>query len=170
MPPVITTSALPSDPGGDTAVTVLLSKTVTLVARTPPTDTVVVVAKYSPMMVISVPPVILPSFGVIDEIDVGMYVNVCDALVVPAGVVTTIDAGPIDPVGVIAVTTVDDTGVTLVHGTPPIVIAEVCPSHVPVIEITVPASTHPWFGDTLEIVAGQYPQVERSNPKSAPFT
>jgi hypothetical protein len=56
-----------------------------------------------------------------DDTDAGMNVNACDAVTVPAAVVTRTVAGPTIPAGVVAVTVVIEFAVTLVAGTPPIV-------------------------------------------------
>ena len=59
------TLAVPALPGGVLAVIVVAFTTVTLVAGLPPIVTVAPGRKFSPLIVITVPPLVGPKFGVI---------------------------------------------------------------------------------------------------------
>ena len=58
----------PAAPAGVTAVIEVASTTTTLVAATPPTVTLLASVKFVPVIVMAVPPVMSPTFGLTDEI------------------------------------------------------------------------------------------------------
>ena len=70
VPPgvVIDTVFGPSVPAGVTAVTVVALTTLTEVAATPPIVTELAPVKFVPVIVIAVPPLVGPVFGLTDEI------------------------------------------------------------------------------------------------------
>ena len=70
VPPAVvtTTSFAPAAPAGVTAVIDVSLTTTTLVAATPPTVTLDPPIKFVPVIVIAVPPVMSPTFGLTDEI------------------------------------------------------------------------------------------------------
>jgi hypothetical protein len=70
VPPgvVIDTVFAPIVPAGVTAVTVVELTTLTEVAATPPIVTELAPVKFVPVIVIAVPPVVGPVFGLTDEI------------------------------------------------------------------------------------------------------
>ena len=62
---VTATLFAPTVPAGVTAVTLVDETTTTLVAATPPTVTLVAPVKFSPVIVIAVPPAVEPEVGLI---------------------------------------------------------------------------------------------------------
>jgi hypothetical protein len=79
------------------------------------------------VIVISVPPATGPAFGTIELTEAGMYVNCCEAVIVPAAVVTSTLAGPSVPAGVVASNVLPLTTVKLLAGVPPMLTALVLP-------------------------------------------
>ena len=70
VPPAVVTatSFAPAAPAGVTAVMDVSLTTTTLVAATPPTVTLDPPIKFVPVIVIAVPPVMSPTFGLTEEI------------------------------------------------------------------------------------------------------
>ena len=70
VPPgvVTTTCFAPAVPAGVTAVMLVAETTITLVAATPPTVTLVAPVRFVPVIVIDVPPRVEPLVGLIDVI------------------------------------------------------------------------------------------------------
>ena len=70
VPPAVVTEIFfePAVPVGVTAVIDVSLTTTTLVAATPPTVTLDPPIKFVPVIVIAVPPVVSPTFGLTDEI------------------------------------------------------------------------------------------------------
>ncbi len=144
-PGVVTETVLaPGVPAGVTAVTVVELTTATLVAATPPMETALVPVRFVPVMVIAVPPVIEPWFGLTDEIvGAAMYVNPFVRFAVPPGVVTETILAPAVPAGVTAVTVVALTTVTPDAAAPPTETALEPVRFVPVMVIVVPPAAGP---------------------------
>ena len=156
VPPGVVTATLfaPAVPAGVTAVMLLDETTITLVAATPPTVTLLAPVNSVPVMVIAVPPRVVPDDGLTPEI-VGVgttNINALGKLAVPPAVVTATLFAPALPAGVTAVMLVDETTFTLVAATPPIVTLLAPVKFVPVMVIAVPPRVGPDDGLTPEIV------------------
>jgi hypothetical protein len=156
VPPAVVTATLfaPAVPAGVSAVMLVDETTFTLVAAIPPTVTLLASVKFVPVIVIAVPPRVVPEVGLTPEI-VGVgttNVNALGKLVVPPAVVTATSFAPALPAGVTAVMLVDETTITLVAATPPIVTMLAPVKFVPVMVIAVPPRFVPDDGLTLEIV------------------
>ena len=105
-PPAVVTTIVfaPADPAGVNAVIEVASTTLTLVAATPPTVTLIAPVKLVPVMVIAVPAVNGPDDGLtLAIVGASTYVNAPVLVTVPPTVVTTTSAAPAAPAGVTAV-------------------------------------------------------------------
>ncbi len=156
VPPAVVTvtSFSPALPAGVIAVMEVALTTITLVAETPPTFTLVAPVKLVPLMVIEVPPNVGPDVG-LTLVMVGngtMYVNALLLLAVPPAVVTATLLTPAVPAGVLAVTEVLDTTTMFVAAMPPTVTLVAPVKLVPVMVIEVPPNVVPDVGETLVMV------------------
>ena len=155
VPPVVVTATVcaPIMPAGVTAVMEVALTTTTLVAGLPPTVTLLAPVKLVPVMVIGVPPLNNPEFGLtLEMVGAATYVNVIACDVDPPAVVTTMVFAPAAPAGVTAVMEVALTTTTLVAGLPPTVTLLAPVKLLPVIVMAVPPKVVPEVGETLEIV------------------
>ena len=154
-PPAVVTTIVfaPADPAGVNAVIEVASTTLTLVAATPPTVTLIAPVKLVPVMVIAVPAVNGPDDGLtLAIVGASTYVNAPVLVTVPPTVVTTTSAAPAAPAGVTAVMEVALTTTTPVAATPPTVTLLAPVKLVPVMVIAVPPAVGPEVGLTLAIV------------------
>src|SRR5208282_1705566 len=105
-----------------------------------------------------------PSVGV-NEVIVGgaTYVNSMELVEGTASVVTTTLALPAAPLGVVALSSVDDSSFTAVAAVPPTVTVECVSKPVPSISTTSPPAVSPSAGVTFVIVGG----VTYVNPSPA---
>ena len=154
---ITTTSFAPTAPAGVTAVIEVALTTTTLVAATPPIFTLVAPVKLVPVMVIAVPPLNTPEFGITDAM-VGnvafVYVNAPTFVAVPPAVVTERVLAPAVPAGVTAVICVPVPLITmLVTATPSMVTLLAALKFVPLIVMSVPPASTPVFGFT-EVMVG----------------
>ena len=152
---VVTTTLLaPGVPAGVTAVMEVADTTITLVAGSVPTITLVAPVKFVPLIVIAVPPRVDPEIGLIDEMVGGgaTYVNAFAAVPVPLGVDTVMSFKPNCPAGVFAVMLVEVVTTTLVAAAPPTVTLVVPVKLVPVMAMAVPPLVDPESGFTFVIV------------------
>ena len=151
---VTVTVAAPTLPAGVVAVIVVLFTTATFVAAAPPNVTVAPVAKFVPVIVTAVPPVVDPLFG-LTLVTVGGATYVYPPVrlpLCPLTVTVTVTA-PALPAGVTAVIVVLFTTTTPVAAAPPIVTVAPAAKFPPVIVTAVPPDVDPLFGDTL-VTAG----------------
>ena len=140
-------------PAGVTAVMEVALTTTTLVAGLPPTVTLLAPVKLVPVMVIGVPPLNNPEFGLtLAIVGAATYVNVIPCDVGPPAVVTTMVFAPAAPAGVTAVMDVALTTFTLVAATPPTVTLLAPVKLVPVMVIAVLPEAGPDDGLTLAMV------------------
>ena len=124
---------------------------VNTVALAPPTDTLLALAKFVPVIVIVVPPATGPLDGLtLATVGASTYVNCVAAVTGPPAVVTTTFCAPAVPDGVVAVITVALL-VTTAALAPPTVTVSLA-KFVPVIVIVVPPATGPLDGLTLVTV------------------
>ena len=150
---VITIVFAPAAPAGVTAVMEVALTTLTLVAATPPTVTLLAPVKLVPVMVIAVLPEAGPDDGLtLAMVGAATYVNVIACDVDPPAVVTTMVFAPAVPAGVTAVMEVALTTFTLVAATPPTVTLLAPVKLVPVMVIAVPPRVEPEVGLTLAMV------------------
>ena len=156
VPPAVVTvtSFSPALPAGVIAVMEVALTTITLVAETPPTFTLVAPVKLVPLMVIEVPPNVVPDVG-LTLVMVGtgtMYVKALLLLAVPPAVVTATLLTPAVPAGVFAVTEVLETTTMFVSAMPPTVTLVAPVKLVPLMVIKVPPNVVPDVGETLVMV------------------
>ena len=153
VPPAVVTvtSCAPAVPAGVIAVMEVALTTITPVAATPPTFTLVAPVKLVPVMVIEVPPNVVPDVG-LTLVMVGTgttYVNALLLLAVPPAVVTATLLTPAVPAGVLAVTEVLDTTTMFVAAMPPTVTLVAPVKLVPVMVMVVAPVVGPEVGLTL---------------------
>ena len=155
LPGLVTvTVTAPAVPAGVVAVMVVLLTTTTFVAAALPKVTVAPVAKFVPVIVTAVPPVVGPLFG-LTLVTVGVPTKENPLARLPAnppGLVTVTVTGPALPAGVDAVMVVLLTTTTLVAAVPPNVTVAPVAKFVPVIVTAVPPPTGPLLGETLVTV------------------
>ena len=156
VPPAVVTvtSFSPALPAGVIAVMEVALTTITLVAETPPTFTLVAPVKLVPLMVIEVPPNVVPDVG-LTLVIVGngtTYVNTLFNEIVPPGVVTETFLAPAVEAGVTAVILPALTTTTLVAAMPPTITLVAPVKLVPVMVMDVPPKIVPDFGLTLASV------------------
>jgi len=159
VPPAVVTATLlaPAVPAGVVAVIDVALTTATLAAAMPFTVTLVAPVKLVPEIVIAVPPLVGPEFG-LTEVIIGAgttYVNALALVAVPPAVVTATLFAPVVPAGVVAVIDVAPTTVTFVAATLFTVTLVAPVKLVPVIVISVPPKVEPLDGLTLEIVGSR---------------
>jgi hypothetical protein len=150
---VTVTVTAPAVPAGAVAVIDVPLTTTTLVAAVLPNVTVAPLAKFVPVMVTAVPPVVGPLFGLrLATVGWPIYVNPLARLPLwPFRVTVTVTA-PAEPAGVVAVIEVLLTTTTLVAAALPNVTVAPVAKLVPVIVTAVPPATGPVFGLTLVTV------------------
>src|SRR5262249_48557769 len=142
----------PAACAGVVAVICVLFTTVTLVAAVPPNVTIAPLTKFVPAIVTAVPPVVEPLFGVTlvtpgaGPLEVKPFVKVPGCV---SGVVTRTFPAPAACAGVVAVSCVLLTNVTLVAAVPPNVTVAPVTKFVPAIVTAVPPDVEPLFGVTL---------------------
>jgi hypothetical protein len=150
---VTVTVTAPEVPAGVVAAICVALATTMLVAAEVPNVTVAPVAKFVPMIVTDVPPVVAPVFGEI-ALTVGgaTYVNPLLRLPLCPLSVTVTATEPALPAGVVAVIWFALTTITLVAAVVPKATAAAAAKFVPVIVTVVPPATGPLFGETLVTV------------------
>jgi hypothetical protein len=131
----------------------VLLTTTTLAAAAEPNITVAPEAKFVPVIVTAVPPVVGPLFGLTPvTVGVPIYVNPFARLpLCPFNVTVTVTA-PAAPAGVVAVIEVPLTTVTFVAAAEPNVTVAPEAKFVPVIVTDVPPAVGPLLGLTLVTV------------------
>ena len=142
------TALAPAALAGEVAVTLLSEMTVKEVAGVGPKWTASVSIKPPPMMFTSVPPVVGPEVGVIEEITGAGWNWKLSELSVPPGVVIVIGTVPARCIGVIASTSVLLTTVKLVAATVPNDTLVVPVRLIPVIVTISPPAVTPVAGNT----------------------
>ena len=150
---VTATVTAPDVPAGVVAVIDVLLTTTTLVADTPPNETVSPVAKFVPVIVTDVPPAVVPLDGdTLVTVGCATYVNPLVRLPLWPPDVTVTVAAPAVPAGVVAVIDVLLTTTTLVADPLPNVTVAPEAKFAPVIVTDVPPAVVPLDGDTLVTV------------------
>jgi len=153
---VTVTVTAPTLPAGVVAVIVVLFTTTTLLAAAPPNVSVAPLAKFVPVIVTVVPPVVAPLLG-LTLVTVGgaRYVKPLASVPLrPLLFVTATVTAPALPAGVVAVMVVLFTTVTLLAAAPPNFTVAPLAKFVPVIVTTVPPAVGPPFGLTLVTLGG----------------
>ena len=150
-------STIPADAAGVFATISVFDMTVTSVAGMPPTVTVIPSRKFSPVMVIGVPPATGPrdaemSVIVKEPTNVKATGSVEDC---PSGLVTTTSATPADAAGVVTAISVAEITVMPVATTPPMVTCAPSTKSVPAIAIVVPPVVGPLVGVMLVTLGGE---------------
>ena len=149
---VTATLTAPAVPAEVTASITVEEITVTYVAATPPTVTLVAPVRFAPMIVITVPPKVEPEVGETDEIVGGStYVKKFVAVALPFGVVTAIVCAPTVPGGVTVSICVSDRTLN-VTAAPPTLTLIAAHKFDPLIVMAVPPRVVPDGGLTDEIV------------------
>jgi hypothetical protein len=150
---VTVTVTAPAVPAGAVAVIDVPLTTTTLVAAVLPNVTVAPLAKFVPVMVTAVPPVVGPLFGLrLATVGWPIYVNPLARLPLWPFSVTVTVTPPAEPAGVVAVIEVLLTTTTLVAAVLPNVTVAPDAKFVPVIVTAVPPAVGPVFGLTLVTV------------------
>ena len=142
----VTVPLLP--PAGVVAVIVVLFTTTMFVAAVPPNVTVAPVAKFVPVIVTAVPPLVVHCSGALLSVGTTTYVNAWSDFRL---------AGDRDrhrhcsglPAGVVAVIGCLSTTTTFVAAVPPNLTVAPAAKFVPMIVTAVPPIVVPLFGDTL---------------------
>jgi hypothetical protein len=153
---VTVTVTAPTLPAGVVAVIVVLLTTTTLLAAAPPNVSVAPLAKFVPVIVTVVPPVVAPLLG-LTLVTVGgaRYVKPLTSVPLrPLLFVTATVTAPALPAGVVAVMVVLFTTLTLLAAAPPNFTVAPLAKFVPVIVTTVPPAVGPPFGLTLVTLGG----------------
>jgi hypothetical protein len=152
---VTVTVTAPAACAGTVAVIDVLFTTTTFVAAVPPKVTLAPAAKFVPVIVTPVPPVVSPLFGeTLLTIGDVVYVNPLTRLAFWLFTVTVTVTVPAAPGGVLAVIVELFSTFTLVAGTPPNVTLAPETNFAPVIVTAVPPAVGPRLGETLPMLRG----------------
>jgi hypothetical protein len=136
-------------------VIVVAFTTTTLLAAVPPNVTVAPAAKFVPVIVTPVPPVVGPLVGLtLLTVGATTYVYPFARLPLCPFTVTVTVTAPALPAGVVAVIVVAFTTTTFVAAVPPNVTVAPATKFVPVIVTPVPPEVDPVLGVTLLTVGG----------------